>query len=317
MRALAGIAFALALGGPAHAVARLAPGVSLIPGTFDPGRQPDGNTLILEGRDGLIVFDTGRHAAMREQIEAFAAEAKRPVAAIVNSHWHLDHVSGNIGLKRAFPSAAVYASNAIDGALTGFLKRSAEGARAALNAGKLDATTAAEVRGDLATFDAGDKLRPDHIVSSSGTLKLAGRAVRLNLARDAATEGDVWLYDPASRIVLAGDLVTLPVPFMDTACPEGWRKALADVAATPFRTLVPGHGAPMSPAQFGVYRAAFGRLVDCAATDVAKERCADGWVADAGALVSPDQRSRAARMASYYVADVIRAGTSAKYCRHA
>jgi len=26
--------------------------------------------------------------------------------------------------------------------------------------------------------------------------------------------------------LIAGDLVTLPVPFLDTACPNGWRKAL-------------------------------------------------------------------------------------------
>ena len=37
---------------------------------------------------------------------------------------------------------------------------------------------------------------------------------------------------------------TLPAPFLDTACPSGWQKALGELAAVDFQTLVPGHGAP-------------------------------------------------------------------------
>ena len=39
----------------------LAPGVDLLPGRFVKGTQPDGNTVILRGRTGLVVVDTGRH----------------------------------------------------------------------------------------------------------------------------------------------------------------------------------------------------------------------------------------------------------------
>ena len=49
------------------------------------------------------------------------ATLRLPVVAIVNSHWHLDHVSGNAALRAAYPRAQVYASDAIDGAMRGFL----------------------------------------------------------------------------------------------------------------------------------------------------------------------------------------------------
>ena len=52
-----------------------------------------------------------------------------PIVAIVNSHWHLDHVSGNAALRAAYPRAQVYASDAIRDAMHGFLAdyRSATG----------------------------------------------------------------------------------------------------------------------------------------------------------------------------------------------
>ena len=37
---------------------------------------------------------------------------------------------------------------------------------------------------------------------------------------------------------------------MDTACADGWSKALGEIAAVPFKTLIPGHGAVMTRADF-------------------------------------------------------------------
>jgi len=39
----------------------------------------------------------------------------------VNSLWHLDHVGGNVLLRKAYPAARVYASSAIEDAMHGFL----------------------------------------------------------------------------------------------------------------------------------------------------------------------------------------------------
>src|SRR3569832_1468539 len=96
----------------------------LIPGAVPLDSGPDGNTVVLDAPLGLIVFDTGRHPEHAQAILDYAEARHRPIAAIVNSHWHLDHTTGNWDIRRAYPRVAVYASDAIEGALETFLKDS-------------------------------------------------------------------------------------------------------------------------------------------------------------------------------------------------
>lgn len=316
LSALAASAFAQAPPEPR----KVAPGVWLIPGGILPKRQPDGNTVVFRAPKGLVVMDTGRHAWHRQAILDFATARRRPIVAIVNSHWHLDHVSGNPALKAAFPGAKVYASHAIDEALTGFLAKSAADAAGYLEPGKLPPETQEDIRADLATIKAGEALKPDVAITASGVRDLGGLKLRLNLAPDAATAGDVWLYDPKSKVAAVGDLVTLPAPFLDTACPQGWRAALAQVWATPFELAIPGHGAPMTRGQFALYRQAFDDLVGCAASERGKADCAGAWTKAVTPLLGADpaQAKRAQGMTEYYVQDVLRAhGGKSASCKAA
>ena len=296
----------------------LAQDIWLIPGGFLRNRQPDGNTVILKGSEGLVVLDTGRHRWQRQAILDFARAQNLAIAAIVNSHWHLDHVSGNPDLKAANPGAKVYASDALDGALAGFLKDSAAGAREYLKSPDVPAETAEDIRGDLASIEHGDALRPDVVIRESRMLTLGGRRIDVNLAPNGPTAGDVWLYDSASRIAAVGDLVTLPVPFLDTACVAGWKSALDQVWATPFELLVPGHGKPMSRAEFSQYRAAFDNFIDCSNSARDKADCAAAWVKDTGSLIEKNgmEPKRAEGMAAYYVGSVLRPnGGNSKSCK--
>jgi len=308
---LLGLALLLATPTASPTTERLDDHTILIPGGIAPGRQPDGNSVIIEGPDGVVVVDTGRHAAHSDAI--LAAVEDKPVVAIVNSHWHLDHTSGNPRIKARFPQARVYASDAIDGALTGFLKDSAAQGREALAGGKLPPTVAEDVRSDLATLDHGETLRPDVMIEKSQTMTLAGRRLQIHLAPHAATGGDVWLYDPAAKRVIAGDLVTLPAPFLDTACTEGWAAALEDIAKLDFTSLVPGHGPVMSHDDFAAYRSAFIAFVACSTSESALESCASGWDSAARRWLSDDEAKQFAGYAPYY-ADLIRSGKLSKYC---
>ena len=294
----------------------IAAGVWLIPGGIPPNREPDGNTVVFAAPQGLIVMDTGRHIWHRTAILGFAKARGKPIAAIVNSHWHLDHVSGNPDLRAAYPGLKVYASNAIDAALTGFLAKSAADAKPYLDSGKLPPQTAEDVRGDLATFENGQALRPDIVIAASARRTIAGKTLQVNLAPDAATAGDVWVYDSATRVAAVGDLVTLPAPFLDTACPAGWSAALTRIARTPFRTLVPGHGMPMTRLQFGVYRKAFEALIACSASPRDAGECAADWSKSVEALPGAGPPGQAVSMTTYYVKDVLRAhGGKSAECR--
>jgi glyoxylase-like metal-dependent hydrolase (beta-lactamase superfamily II) len=281
-----------------------------------PNREPDGNTLVFDAPEGLIVVDTGRHEWHRRAILALANDRRKPIKIIVNTHWHLDHVSGNPALRAAFPGLRVYGSSAIDHALTGFLASSAREGASYANDPALPEETRADIRLDLLTIQNGAALKPDEIVRTARSMTLAGRRFRVNLAPYAATSGDVWLFDEKTRIAVLGDLVTLPAPFLDTACPDGWRAALAQIAALPFSSAIPGHGAPMVRAQFLVYRQAFDSFVACSNSARLKDECAAAWAHDVGPLLPDDPRGKEnARATAAYYDDLLRTnGGRSKYC---
>src|SRR3954452_11683668 len=174
----------------------------LIPGAVPLDSGPDGNTIVLDAPKGLIVFDTGRHPEHAQKILDYAKARHRPIAAIVNSHWHLDHTTGNWDLRQAYPHVAVYASGALEGALATFLKDS----RADTDQMLADPKTPPAARDQLlrgrAVIDHPERIRPNHIVARSGRMSIAGRPLDVHLAKFAATEGDVWLYDPRTKVAI-------------------------------------------------------------------------------------------------------------------
>src|SRR5687767_1604257 len=302
---------------PPEAAVEIAPNTFLIRGTPMPGRGPDGNTIIIDAPDGLIVVDTGRHKVHSDAILTFAAERKRPIAVIVNTHWHLDHASGNGRLKAAHPKARVYTTTAVDKALApgGFLARNLEGAK------KMLATTDDAVRRDeiqifIDTMAARSDLRPDVPVTRSGSMQVAGRPLDVHVTDQAVSDADIWFFDKATRVAVIGDLITMPVPYFETACPERWRASLDEVWATPFETAVPGHGRPMTRAQFDTYRQAYGAFISCVQSSNAPGQCSKAWVDGVGSLVGddPERRRAIASNADYYVGYLRSNGGKAPDC---
>jgi hypothetical protein len=168
----------------------------------------------------------------------------------------------------------------------------------------------------MATMEAADALRPDVPVEQSAALSLAGRPLSVRVTADAVTDADLWLYDEATGVAVIGDLVTLPAPFFETACPGRWQDALDEVWATPFRIAVPGHGASMTRTQFDSYRSAFGTFRACIGSDAAAAACAAGWTRDVGPLLGTEaDRRQATDYATYYVGFLRKNGGASPDCR--
>jgi glyoxylase-like metal-dependent hydrolase (beta-lactamase superfamily II) len=304
---------------PIPITSQIAPGVWMIPEVPVPDRAPDGNSVAYAVPDGLVVVDTGRHLWHREAILALAQQQRRAIIAVVNSHWHLDHVSGNPALRKRFPQMRVYASGAIDQALDGFLASSARDTARYVDDPTIPAATRADLGADLLTIQLGAALKPDIVIDASRSIRIGRHPFKVNLAPYAATSGDVWLYDETSGVAALGDLVTLPVPYLDTACPAGWSAALAAVAATPFQVAIPGHGAPLTHVEFATYQLSFERFLECAASARGNDDCGAQWARDVGPLIGHDDavRHRAEQGAAYYV-DLIRSGGGrSRYCEEA
>jgi glyoxylase-like metal-dependent hydrolase (beta-lactamase superfamily II) len=290
---------------------------TVIPGTLELDKGPDGNSVFLDAPDGLILVDTGRHPAHRDRLLAHAKERGRAIVAIVNTHWHLDHSTGNADIRAAYPQAEVYTSTAIEGALATFLRDSRERTQARLDAGEVPPEREPIARRFLAVMNNPDSLRPTRPITESADVVVAGRRLRVNLARFAATEGDVWIHDAAAGLVIAGDLVVAPVPFMDTACTEGWRRALEELAAVPFTTLIPGHGDPMSREDFLAWKSAFESFVDCGASERDRAECVATWRRDAAPFIPSGMESVIDEAAGYYIDTRLRSEPEERdrYCR--
>ena len=289
----------------------------LIPGAVPLDSGPDGNTVIFDAPKGLIVFDTGRHPEHARAILDYAKARRRPIAAIINSHWHLDHTTGNWDIRQTYPHVAVYASNALHGALETFLEDSRAQTDQMLADPKTPAATRDQLKRGVGVIDHPQRIAPNRIVGKSGRMNIAGRSIDVHLAKFAATEGDVWLYDEKSGTVIAGDLVVGLVPFMDTACADGWRRALDDIAKVPFTTLIPGHGEPMSRSDFMQWRAAYKAFVDCGHSTTAPKECVAGWSRDAAKFIDAAHKDYAAGAAGYYLQTRLRSSREEqrRYCK--
>ena len=145
---------------------------------------------------------------------------------------------------------------------------------------------------------------------ASGSMKIAGRKLEVHVASFAATEADLWLYLPKERIAIVGDLVVDIVPFMDTACPDGWEKALEEIEAIPFATLIPGHGAPMTRIQFVQWKQAFASFVDCGRSTKIKEECVANWKRDAAPFIDAEHSRYVIEAATYYLETRLRSSAA-------
>lgn len=293
---------------------RIAPDVYELPGAIPPNRGPDGNSIVFVAAKGLVLMDTGRHVWHSDGILAFARAQHQPIVAIFNSHWHLDHTSGNRRIKAAFSDARVYASDAVDGALTGFLANSLKQARETVAKGGLDTVQADEANIFLDTMEHSSSLRPDVVIDRTQTMTLAGRAFDVHLARNAATAGDVWVVDRAHGVAALGDLITLPAPYLDTACPAGWIAALDEIMATRFTIAIPGHGRALSHDEVGTYRMAFANYISCVNGSDAASACAASWTRDVTPLIAPNDAAYATRMAEAYAGYLRKNGGTAPDC---
>lgn len=291
-----------------------------IQGTFDPSIGPDGNTTIFGAPGGLVVIDAGRHRTHSQKILDYAAERRVPIVAIVNTHWHLDHSTGNQDLKEVYPDARLYTTRAVEGALDGFLARSSARTEERLRDADLPEADRTRLERGFNTIRGRVTLIPDVAVETRMSLPVNGRDLELHTTQHAVTESDVWIWDPATRTVIAGDIVTLPVPLFDTGCPYGWLAAFDSIETKPYERVVPGHGYVMNPEEFRSYRSAFENLVSCAGSRTGAD-CADAWLADAASLLDkePDRdfadKAYAKAAAEYYVDQVLEsAERRAEFC---
>lgn len=218
----------------------------------------DGNSIAVIGGDGVLVFDTnGTPASAANVLAQIRKITDKPVRYVVNSHWHWDHWYGTEVYTAAFPGVKVIAHEktkalmdgpaiafnrpGLDEQLPGYVGMLEKRAQA-------DPTlqpVAEEARFFLEQKKHAHLVLPDTTYTDRLDLDLGGRTVQLRHDDRAITPGDTYLYLPAEKIVITGDLLVNPVTFGLSSYPTGWLKSLEAIDGLDATVLVPGHGEPL------------------------------------------------------------------------
>jgi len=200
-----------------------------------PNRKNQGymvNSTLIIGDTGAIVVDTG----FTDEIGAHLARqvarlTSKPVTTVINTHHHGDHSFGNT----AFPGATVISS---------------EMCRQLLVEGEA-------VWLDIIQNAVGRKFPNTRAVPASQVyarntrteITIDGVRMVLWVPEAAHTLGDLMIWLPDDQVLLAGDILVNEITpnFRDANVAE-WIKALEEIGRLPARTIIPGHGPLMKPA---------------------------------------------------------------------
>jgi glyoxylase-like metal-dependent hydrolase (beta-lactamase superfamily II) len=244
------------LGGGVFAVIRRDP----------PGLMCDGNCVVIENDSDVVVVDAPESS--REVIAAIRARTHKPVSAVIDTHWHDDHVTGNGAYRAAWPGVAIIAHESVAAYLAGkgvearrqMLHDAPEGAEMlrgllakgrSLTGDSLDDEERASYRSDVALVEhylevvPGAPLVPPTVpVHERLVLRRGARTIEVLALGAGHTGGDLVVWLPHERIAVCGDLVVWPVPLVGVGQSHvrAWSASLDRLRALAPLAIVPGHG---------------------------------------------------------------------------
>ena len=256
---------------------KLAEGVYLFRAPESLDRWTATNVVVVINDADVTVFDSNtRPSTTRLVIAEIRALTNKPVRTLINSHWHMDHWSGNDEFVKAFPGIQIIATARTRDYMkrmgSGFLIESSRQrlarTRAALEeakkAGKLSdgAPFTAEARrameedieqtarfvDEMAPLP---RVLPDLAFKDSLTFWRGTREFGLVSATGDATASTV-LYLPAEKIVVTGDVLVSPPngsgppPWTTNSFSiSPWVASLREIEALDVALIVPGQGPAM------------------------------------------------------------------------
>lgn len=195
------------------------------------------NLAFVVGGAAVAVVDSG--GSRRDGAALLAAVRARtdlPVAYVVNTHLHPDHVLGNVAFRDA----------GAPGTPTAFVGH-ARLARRLAEAGPGYLAGMRRLQGEAA-FAGTEVVVPTIAVADRLELDLGGgRRLRLRAWPTAHTDTDLTVLDPATGTLLAGDLVFMGrLPVVDGRL-NGWLATMDELAGIGAARVVPGHGPAAAP----------------------------------------------------------------------
>jgi glyoxylase-like metal-dependent hydrolase (beta-lactamase superfamily II) len=199
------------------------------------------NHIVLRGDTTSVVIDSGYDKHVPLMLALIASRAGldgRPLARIVNTHCHSDHIGGNAALRRAY------------------------GCPIAVPAGEaplIDAWDEQNLLYDYADQRA-ERFAVDEILVP-GSTHVWGDLEWRALAAPGHAMGALVFFNDAHRILISGDAlwqngygIVMPAE-VDPAALPATRATLEMIAALDARCVIPGHGEPFTDVRDALERA--------------------------------------------------------------
>jgi cyclase len=272
--------------------AKIAEGVYVIRHPEAPDGFPQGNTSVIIGDRTVLVVDACYlPSSAREDIAQIRKWTDKPVRYLVNTHWHYDHTMGNGVYAEMFPSidiiAHVETQKQIKGYNPGWFERypkRADTFKKFIDTGKdNNGRTLTEdelndykkyIKGIEPVYAEYKKLidrAPNISFTDELIIDLGNREVAIKHLGSGNTRGDVIIYLPAENIVVAGDLLDYPVPYLGGGYPSQLVKTLQHLAQLKAALIVPGHGEVLKGEQARAYLTLVTDFVNVVTAEVSKQ----------------------------------------------
>jgi cyclase len=229
------------------------------------------NSVFIINDDDVIVVDTTlTPGSAKELLAALRRLTNKPVRYVINTHWHDDHIMGNQVFRDAFPGADFIAHARTREYLptTGLANRkqamSEQGypgfiasLRSQLEKGESlyggpmneeeRAAFASAIRiaeRYMAENPTAQVVLPTVTVEDRLTLYRGDRTIDIRYFGRGHTSGDIVVHLPKENILIAGDLVIWPVPYVGgpQSHPGDWSATLEKLSALHASAIIPGHG---------------------------------------------------------------------------
>lgn len=183
-----------------------------------------GNVTVLVTDEGVLLVDDKFERDFEGMMRIVRSITDQPVRYIVNTHHHGDHTGSN----------AMFAS-------TGAEIVASERARAKM-------------------VEAGMPGLPVFTMDDRARIHIGGKVVDLMYLGRGHTDGDIVIYLPQYRLLVAGDLFTYGsatpqlIDYAGGGSAKDWTDTLDEILKLDFDTVVPGHGDVTNKAEMRKFR---------------------------------------------------------------
>lgn len=250
----------------AHTLIEVAPGIYAVEPEFAGANA----ALIVNENDVIVVDSHGSPASAATLIDAVADLTNKPIRYVINTHWHVDHNSGNEAYINSFAAnvdviAHDYTREDIPTLGRGQFEQTAPYRSMPLNAAATQLQEGQDARGNplsdtqraaitkfhelqnafVTTGDEFEFTLPNLTIDKSLTIHDERYTVQVLYLHPAHTRGDLVVYIPEQKVLVAGDILTQPILWTWSSYPADYIRTLAALEALDIEKIIIGHGGPV------------------------------------------------------------------------